>query len=179
MADVVESYKDYAPPINAKAVVEGLIKRVPEKYIVGLKCVVLTNREHLSHDRRRGRTWFRGRKYRQADSLGLYHESWRGEPAWIEVFVDNLVDSWGADFLRIPFFRDLAFCDVVYHELGHHVHKAVRPEHREREDVAEDWRKRFTREYLRRKYWYLLPIMYPLGLAVRLGERAVKTLRGR
>lgn len=81
MPQVIESYKDYTPPIDAKAVVEKLLNHVPAKYLAGLGSVVLTNQTQLSHRRRRGKTWSRGRKYRHADALGLYHQAWKGDPA--------------------------------------------------------------------------------------------------
>jgi len=43
---------------------------------------------------------------------------------------------------------------VLYHELGHHVHYFIRPEYKEKEDVADDWRNRFMANFLRKKYWY-------------------------
>jgi hypothetical protein len=63
------------------------------------------------------------------------------------------------------FLRDVAIARVLYHELGHHVHLFVRPEYRETEDVADDWRDKFMRIFLRGKYWYLITF---IGLAKML-----------
>ena len=50
--------------------------------------------------------------------------------------------------------------EVLYHEIGHHLHRTVAREHEETENVAEKWRRRLSRYYLRRKYWYFIPVAY-------------------
>jgi hypothetical protein len=52
--------------------------------------------------------------------------------------------------------------EVLFHEIGHHIHYTQAPEFREREDVAEDWKKRLSKIYFRKRYWYFLPIAYML-----------------
>jgi hypothetical protein len=64
--------------------------------------------------------------------------------------------------LCVPVLKDVAFARVLYHELGHHIHTTLQPEHGEREDVAEEWGRKLTRSFVRRKYWYLLPLVVPL-----------------
>lgn len=71
----------------------------------------------------------------------------------------------------MPFLRDLFFAPTLFHEIGHHIHKTARPEFREREDVAEDWEGKLSRRYFWRRYWYLMPIIYPVALAVKLVNR--------
>lgn len=103
---------------------------------------------------------------------GLYHQEWNDQPAWIEVFVDKIANGPGIKWLcKIPVIRDLVMADVVYHELGHHVHKTRRPEFREREDVADDWCKHFTRAYLRGRYRHLLPLFWIASSLIRLSMR--------
>ena len=106
-------------------------------------------------------------------ALGMYHQQWSGKPAWIEIFVDRIVKSDDSAWTwRIPLLRTVLVAEVVYHELGHHVHKTRRPEFREREDVADDWSERFTSAYFRREYRYLLPLLPVVRLVVRLGQFA-------
>ena len=38
---------------------------------------------------------------------------------------------------------DVVLGGVIYHKLGHHVH-TIRPEYREKEDVADNWAARFA-----------------------------------
>jgi hypothetical protein len=40
---------------------------------------------------------------------------------------------------------------VLFHEIGHHIHFTVRPEYREREDVADVWKVRLERNYWRQR----------------------------
>jgi hypothetical protein len=44
---------------------------------------------------------------------------------------------------------------VLFHEIGHHVHARVRPEFREKEDVADDWGKKLLRNYVHEQYSYI------------------------
>jgi hypothetical protein len=45
--------------------------------------------------------------------------------------------------------------DVLFHEIGHHVHSAVRPERREKEDVADVWKVRLQRNYNRQRFRWI------------------------
>jgi hypothetical protein len=35
---------------------------------------------------------------------------------------------------------------------------SIHPEFREKEDVADDWGKKFGARFVRRQYWYLIPV---------------------
>jgi hypothetical protein len=48
--------------------------------------------------------------------------------------------------------------EIIFHEIGHHIHATTQPEYREREDVADEWQRRLLRAYLRRHYGYLRPL---------------------
>ena len=43
-----------------------------------------------------------------------------------------------------------------------------RAEHREPEDVADRWADRLLRAYIRRRYWYLHPLLVAVGLVLKL-----------
>ncbi|MBI4822762.1 MAG: hypothetical protein HY805_00810 [Nitrospirae bacterium] len=165
--EIKEVYRDYRPPADAAEVIRRLIYYVPSEYLRNLHRIVLTNSSTLSRSRRRGKTWYRNKKVRIPDSLGLYHKKWNDTPAWIEIFVDNIVNSSDSITFRIPCLREMAFAHVLFHELGHHIHKAIHPEHNEREDVAEKWEKKLTRLFVRKRYWYVVPFRYPLILIVK------------
>jgi hypothetical protein len=60
--------------------------------------------------------------------------------------------------------RDILFGDVVFHEVGHHIHYTTRPEYREKEDVADTWMRKLKKQYLRRKYAWLIPLLPLLRL---------------
>jgi hypothetical protein len=138
--------------------VEALVESVPPKYLVGLKRIVLTNAAALTGQRRRAWSWSRGRKARHAHVTGLYHHRSGAEPAWIELFIDKIVKGVPSWALRLGMVRAAVFGAGLYHELGHHIHSQRRPEHREREDVAEEWKDRLSRNHARRRH--------PLALAV-------------
>lgn len=48
--------------------------------------------------------------------------------------------------------------DVLYHEIGHHIHAEHRPVHEQRENVAEDWSSKLMRNFYRKHYWYIFPV---------------------
>jgi hypothetical protein len=164
---IQDAYKDFIPPVNARRIVSCLLSGIPGKYISGIKTVVLTNTQGLNRERRKQKTRSRKRKVRIRESCGLYHQQWHNEPAWIEIFVDNLCQYWPSWILRIPLLRDLAFAETVFHEIGHHIKKTQVPEFAEREDVADKWTERLSRQYMRRRYWYLMPLLFGLAFILK------------
>ena len=159
-----EAYSDYVPHINATRVVRRLLQRVPENYTRGLDCVVLTNFAGQPRRNRVGKLTSRGRRLAKSRVRGLYHPQWGGRRPWIELYLDKIFQDVPKWALWIPPVRDLIVAEVLYHELGHHVHLFIRPEYREREDVADDWRNKFGGNFLRHQYWYLMPVFKVLRL---------------
>lgn len=49
--------------------------------------------------------------------------------------------------------------NVLFHEVGHHIHNTIRPEHAEREDVADSWAGKLNANFIRKKYWYVSPFL--------------------
>jgi hypothetical protein len=161
--NIVESYRDFEPPVSFRQNVETLLRYVPAKYLVGLKTIVLTNRAALSRDKRRQKTWSRNRKVHLAESLGSYTRAWKSSPATVWLYVDNISSGWGKGWKWLPLLRYLATADVLYHEIGHHIHAEHRPIHEGRENIAELWSKKLTGKFLREYYWYLFPLLYVLA----------------
>jgi hypothetical protein len=156
---ISEAYRNYMPPVNASAIVRKLLRTVPEKYQKGLDCVVLTNEIALSRKDRVGRVWSRKRKVPKSQVLGLYHHGTRNSLPYIELRVDKIVaasERWG---LFIPFLRDIVFGHILFHELGHHIHDTIRPEHSEKEDVADAWAGKLNFNFVRKTYWYGVPAL--------------------
>ena len=166
--EICESYKDFSPPSWVHKSVTRLIEGVPDNYLAGLHSVTLTNVDGLNHSRRRQKTISRKRKVAVRECRGLYHYKWQGKPAHIELFVDQIIHRWPLIVLKVPLFQDLLLADVLYHEVGHHIHKTTAPEHREREDVAENRQKKLGRDYFRQKYKWLKPFRMILKPIVAL-----------
>jgi hypothetical protein len=157
-----------------------MLSSIPPKYLIGLDRVVLTNSSGLPRARRRAVTKSRKRKVRIATARGLYHQEWNGKRAWIEIFVDNTLRNWETGWwLKLKFMREGLIGDVLFHEVGHHIHYTSRPEHREKEDVADVWKVRLWRDYSRKRYALLNSVLYPLKPLVsflhrRFHERGLK-----
>jgi hypothetical protein len=117
---------------------------------------VLTNASGLPRKRRNSAVKARQRKVRLSAAGGLYHPAANGNRAWIEIFVDNTLRGWEKGWwLRVPFIRESKLADVLFHEIGHHIHFAVRPEYREKEDVADVWKVRLQRNYHQQRFGWI------------------------
>jgi hypothetical protein len=154
---VVESYKTYDAPTWVGPLVERMLAHTPEKYLTDLGTVVLSEKGTFNRKRRRMRVPRRGRKIGLVHAAGLYHREWKGERAWIELFVDSILGE--SRWPRFPIARDVVLGMVLFHELGHHVHATTRPEFREKEDVADDWSKKFLGNYFRKEYRHSWPVL--------------------
>jgi hypothetical protein len=161
---IYEQYQDYEPPFNVRRAVEHMVASVPDKYLVGLGSVVLTEEAALNRKRARQMTQSRGKKVSAAKALGLYHPAWGSNPAWIELRIDSIFARYPAR-LRFPLTREAPLAEVFFHELGHHIHAEHRPEFREKEDVAEAWERKGAGNYLWRRFWYLRPLFMILKWA--------------
>jgi hypothetical protein len=171
---IVESYRDFEPPPNFRTTVETLLRYVPPKYLIGLKSVVLTNRAGLTRNKRRQKVWSRSHKVRLAESLGSYSSSTKSSPASVWLYVDNIVESGVRWFRWIPVLRYVVQGNVLYHEIGHHIHAEHRPVHEEREDVAEEWSSKLMKNFYRKHYWYIFPLLYVFA---RIASPIFKRLR--
>ncbi len=87
--EIRELYRDYTPPVDATAIVNQLLRTVPDKYLQGLSCVVLTNETGLSRKDRLGKVWSRKRKYDKSRVIGRYHPGSRSSRPYIELRVDD------------------------------------------------------------------------------------------
>ncbi len=150
---VITNFSGYTPPFDVVPIVERMLASVPPKYLIGLSKVVLTNSSGLSRKLRRSVTKARKHKVRIVEAGGLYHQAWHGNLAWIEIFVDNTLKSWEKGlWLKIPFIREDRLSEVLFHEIGHHIHFTKHPEYREKEDVADVWKVRLELDYNRRRF---------------------------
>lgn len=148
-----EAYRDYEPPFDVTSVVRSLLAPVPDIYLRGLGCVVLTNESSLPRKDRVGKVWARKRKFNKALVRSRYHPAWAGEPPWIEIRVDKTIEAWSdapSWLWLLPILPSLCIGEVFYHELGHHIHDSARPEYREKEDVADNWRRKLTANLFRK-----------------------------
>lgn len=161
---VISCYSGYTPPFDVAKLVEKMVASVPPKYLTGLREVVLTNFDALPRKARRGTAKSRKRKFNVSRARGRYHPAWNNQPAWIEIFVENTLRNWERGWwLRFRFLREGHIGDVLFHEIGHHIHFAVRTEYREREDVADVWKARLDRNYSRQSRSLLRVTLRILG----------------
>jgi len=172
---VHEFYGNFVAPFDALTLTAKLLQYAPERYLVGLYAIVLTDISALPRYRRRAHA--RGGYQVGTDYIrGLYHH---GEEPWIEIFVDRLIEHFPQSTWKLPVMRDLFVAEVVYHELGHHIHATHHPEYQDIEKVARRWSGKLTWRYLTRRYWYLYPFLLLLRLAGWLSLNFQRRRRGR
>lgn len=159
---IQEAYREYQPPFDFTRTVEKLLATVPQKYLSGLGCIVLVNQSSLPRRDRVGRIRSRRRKVDKFHILGRYHKQWAGSQPYIELRVDRIILSLDiAGFPKIKLLRELGIGYVLFHEIGHHIHATMRPEYLEKEDVADHWAGKLGSIYVRKTYWYLVPLLIP------------------
>jgi hypothetical protein len=175
--EIVENYRDFEPPAKFRKMTEELRDSVPQKYLNGLKTIILTNREALSRKQRQQKLWTRNRKVALADCLGSYQHATKSSDALVSPYVDNILKSWPRWICRVPVIGYQLIWMVLYHEIGHHIHAVHEPRFEGRENIAESWEKKLGKVFFKKRYWYLVPAMYVLGKFLRLGKRIKKALR--
>jgi hypothetical protein len=112
--------------------------------------------------------------------LGYYQAAWGGQPAYVELYVDKICSRLPRPFNRISLFQDLVVGQVLFHEAGHHIHYSIRPEFREKEDVADKWASKLLRSAIEQRYWYafsLLPLARTVSFFYRTWKKAVRSIR--
>jgi len=168
-----ENYDPYKPRLNVRKMVATLLDSVDPDYLQGLGSIVLSSQTQLPRKERRKKFLSRGHKLPAAKVAGFYRQSWKGQPAFIELYVDKILAPIPSGLRRLPLLSFFAIGKVLFHELGHHIHKTTRPEFKEREDVADEWSRKLLKVAVRRQYRYAIPFLRP---AVRILGPPIKRL---
>ena len=149
------------------------------EHVGSLKSVILTDSGAIGRDKTRRVS---GRRYDRDACRGFYHQEWRGQPAWIQLVADNMMAGCPRALLRLQYFRDQEVAEVLYHEVGHHLHFSVGSAARGDEEAAEYWCRRLVRIHFRLRYWYLRPVfllLRPIALLVQRTEDYRKYVKAR
>src|SRR5687768_11769088 len=96
--NVVEYYRNYSPPFDASKSVRELLRHVPDKYLLGLHGVTLTNSQSTRR-LRRGKIRSQKRKVNLADCKGLYRSG------QVTLLVDKISPGESDLLLRLSIFR--------------------------------------------------------------------------
>ena len=168
---VEEQYLDYSPPFRVHQSLRLLLRYVPEEYLNGLRRITLTNSEGLRSVR--GKLTSGKRRFRPSECQGLYQKG------HIFLIIDRIFSQYPELFLLVPPFKTFVIGEVLYHEIGHHIHRLEEPGYRtDKEAVADEWSDKLMQLFLRQRYWYLgwtrlaRPLILPI--AARLRDRVGK-----
>jgi hypothetical protein len=171
--EIVENYKDFRPPRKFRRHVEAMLETVPPKYLIGLKTLVLANHAALSRKERRRKMWSRNRKIGMSQVAGSYQRATRSSPATVTLYVDSITKGWPSWFFHFLIIDFLAVGEVLYHEIGHHIHAVHKPIFEGPENVAEDWSRKLKGAFFRSRYPYLVPVLKLLNPQLQSWKRRI------
>ena len=92
---------------------------------------------------------------------GRRHPKSESQLPYIELRTDKILSRVNRKILLIPPRQDLCIGLVLFHEVGHHTQLTIRPEHSEKEDVADRWGEKLGTNFVRTQYWYTIPAIVP------------------
>jgi hypothetical protein len=148
---IVEEYYNYRPPVHVYGSVEVLLRYVPEEHLDGLHTITVTNSEYM-RKALKGKFTQEKRRFRAADCRGMY---WGGR---IWLILDQIFEY--DAFMIIPAVKSIFIGEVLYHEIGHHIHSLQQPGFRkDKEAFADEWRERLMQTFIRQRYWYLRGVL--------------------
>jgi hypothetical protein len=160
--DVLEAYHSFRPRIDFRQTVLELLQGICPDYLVGLKRVVLRDSGGFSRAEKKKR-----QRRPSQDLLGTYYHATHATPPRIDLFVDAIATRWPGIVLKIPLLRQILIGNVLFHEVGHHIHARIKPEFKDPESAAEAWARRLSREFAHKRHPYLTLALKPLGKAMR------------
>lgn len=169
-----ENYGTYKPNLNVRKIVGRLLGSIDPEYLQGLGSIVLSSQDQLTRKGRRKKFLSRSRKIPVSRVNGYYRQSWKGQPAFIELYVDRILAPAPGWLAHIPMAGFFMIAKTLFHEIGHHIHKTQCPEFKEQEDVAEQWRRKLTKVAFRKRYRYAGPF---LRAAVKIFGPPIQRLR--
>jgi len=125
------------------------MRHVPQEHLRGLRQIILTNSEQLQR-RMKGKITSEKERIRPSDCRGLYGDG------YIRLIMDRIFEPYLEIAMLVPILKTYAIGEILYHEIGHHIHRLEEPGFRDRrEEVAEEWADKLLRIFLRKRYWYL------------------------
>jgi hypothetical protein len=135
------------------------MRHVPEKYLEGIRKVVLTNSASM---RSSYKGKFGGDRIRPADCRGMYSNG------YIFLVMDNIFQGYPEVLLLLPIIKTYAIGEVFYHEVGHHIHKCEQPGYRDnKEVVADEWKEELLSAFQSGRYWYLAGALRTFAKLIR------------
>ena len=165
-----EGYGAYVAPKWVRPTVDRLLSSLDSSHVTGLSGIVLTDAVQSTNGGQ-------GNRSQRQVTLGKYYRRRNGEPAWIELTVDEILKEFRAPFHKLQYSRDLVIARVLYHELGHHLHATRRGIGRAPESSAEAWQTRLSRIHFSHRYGYLKPVLPLLRLVRRMLRAFIRRRR--
>ena len=148
-----------------------VLRSIDQDSLRGLGNIILRNSRELGPAERKGTMRTRSGRVSLSRAKGLYYAGEAGEPARIELFIDNILSEWPRWIRRMPLLRDAIIKKVFFHELAHHLLR-FRPASDSRSEIDAD---RLGRDWLARSFRQRHPVLvYPLWAVWRVGSLGVR-----
>ena len=161
---LIENYNDYPAPCFIKDSINRLLSGIPQKYLIGIKSIILTNSKSLTSDRKKDD---KNKLKNGWQTLAFYNPQRKSKPAFITMYIDRIIKDFPPLALKFHIIIDVIIGHVLFHEIGHHIHYSKIPEYRDREKVADKWIGKLGRKYLWRRYWYFMLFLSPIITAYK------------
>ena len=128
-----------------------LLRYVPEEHLNGLHTIAVTNSAYV-REALKGKITREKERFRPADCRGLYGDG----QIWL--ILDQIFEA--EFFMIIPAIKTIFIGEIMYHEIGHHIHAMAQPGFRkDKEAFADEWKDTMMQTFLRQRYWYLLGVL--------------------
>jgi hypothetical protein len=141
-------------------VVKNLLKYVPKRWLEGIKNIYITDTKNFNRNDIR---YYNKKKYLNKVVLGTY-ENLKDNKGIIIIYVDNILKTCSYNPLIAPLTKYFKISEILYHEIGHHIHNTIKPEFKEKENTANYYKEKLHRSLIRKRYWYLIIFLFPLIL---------------
>lgn len=170
-------FQEFEDPLDFEPILREALDTVPSPLVGGLDSVILRDLASLGRREKSSRYVSRGGRRRKTlpQAKGLYYPADGSRSARIELFLDNILEEQPRWMFRIPMIREYLVAGVLFHEIGHHIHAALKPTGEEKEDVADRWKIRLFRRYGTQK-WLFARLVAATGRLTRLIRRWWRTM---
>ncbi len=163
---ITENYSQQTNLPSYTSTVKKLLKYVPQHWLDGLKEIILTDTTSLPRKSRRQKLGDKGHRAFAGKCNGYYSQGDANSPASVTLLMDNVMDL--PKLLRIiPLLKYFLIGYTLYHEIGHHIHKYIKPEYKKKELVAQDYNRKLLNKMMFTRYWYFVPLFFILAMIIK------------
>lgn len=146
--------------LNIKVTTKILLKYIPVKYLKGIESIYYIDINY--YNKYLGKFYKDDNLYNKK-TLGLYFPL-KENKARLIILLDNLIEQYSSRLMEIFFFRTLFISKPLFHEIGHHMHRTIITDNRDKEIVANLYEIELRNIFFHKRYLFLEICLYPFFL---------------